>query len=291
MKIFLNICCAVFATGLVQSNQLYADLANFCSNNGMTFLSLTITDEQPLLQSKAQMAFAEFQKHGLRVRRLSYDKLYPELKFDLDSLILFTDAKTLSEPITFQMYLEDIRNHKIRKAILVFVDKFDSNKESELNDAMNNLVVGNAWFSILYQNHSNLTKYLNILSLPNNTKTLVQDIKLTKTNKVVEHYDLEGLELYSNALSWAPYFEIFNCKSMHNDHMGKDCEMNGYLNDFINAMGNLANFTWTSHAPTDGSWGTMDENGVWVTGPMGTVIKGEYHMSINLWVWTLRKFK
>ena len=89
--------------------------------------------------------------------------------------------------------------------------RFDSNQESELNDALNNLVIGNAWFRVLYQNHSNVTKYRNIFSLHNNTKTLVQDIEFTKRNQMVENHDLEGLGLYSNTLSWAHYFMISNC--------------------------------------------------------------------------------
>ena len=289
MKIFLIICCAVFATGLVHSDQLYTDLAKFCSHNGMDFVSLTTTNKQPLLENKAQKAYKTFQKYGLRVRSLSYDKLYAELNFHLDSLILFTDAQVLSEQNIFQMHLEHIGKHKIRKTVLLFVDHFDSNQESELNDALNNLVIGNAWFSVLYQNHSNVTKYRNIFSLWNNTKTLVQDIKLTETNQMVENYDLEGLKVYGNSLSWAPYFEISNCKDMHNSDFAKDCEMSGYLNDILNAMGKIVNFTWTSHVPTDGSWGTMDENGVWVTGPMGTVINGEYHMTISSWTWSFER--
>ena len=279
MKVFLIICCAVLVTGLVNRGQIYTDLANFCSNNGMFFLSLTTTDEKSLLQNKAQKAFVAFQKYDLRVRRLSYNKLYPELNFNLDTLILLTETKNLSEPFRFQMYLEHIGNHKIRKTILVFIDHFDSNEESKLNDALNNLVTGNAWFILLYQN-SIMTKYRNILSLPNNTKTLVQDMKLNERNQMAEIQDLEGLELYSNTLSWEPYFMISNC-----DDMGKDCKMRGFLNDFMNVMGNMINFTWTSHAPPDGRWGIVDENGVWTTGPMGSVIKGEYHMSISLWLW------
>ena len=255
----------------------------------MDFVSLTTTNKQPLLENKAQKAYKTFQKYGLRVRSLTYDKLYAELNFHLDSLILFTDAQVLSEQNIFQMHLEHIEKHKIRKTVLLFVDHFDSNQESELNDALNNLVIGNAWFSVLYQNHSNVTKYWNIFSLSNNTKTLVQDIKLTETNQMVENYDLEGLKVYSNSLSWAPYFEISNCKDMHNSDFAKDCEMSGYLNDILNAMGNIVNFTWTSHVPTDGSWGTMDENGVWVTGPMGTVINGEYHMTIGSWTWSFER--
>ena len=166
----------------------------------------------------------------------------------------------------------------------MFVDRFDSNQESRLNDVLNNLVTGNAWFILLYQN-SIMTKYRNILSLPNNTKTLVQDIEFAESNQMVKNYNLEGLELYSNTLSWEPYFMISNC-----DDMGKDCKMRGFLNEFMNVMGNMINFTWTSHAPPDGSWGIVDENGVWTTGPMGSVIKGEYHMSISLWLWKIERF-
>ena len=54
MDIFLIICCVVFSTGLIHNNQLYTDLANFSSNNGMVYVSFTTTDEQPLLQNKAQ---------------------------------------------------------------------------------------------------------------------------------------------------------------------------------------------------------------------------------------------
>ena len=188
-------------TGLVHSNQLYTDLANFCSNNGMVYLSLTTTDEQPLLQNKAQKAYVAFQKYGLRVRRLSYDKLYPELSFDIDTLVLLTETKMLSQPKVFQMYVELIENHKVRKTILLFVDHFNSNQESKLNDALSHLVTGNAWFSVMYPNYSNTTKYRNIISLQNNTKTLVQDIEFTESNQTVENYNLEGLELYSNTLS------------------------------------------------------------------------------------------
>ena len=286
MKIFLIICCVVLATSLVHNNQLYTDLASFCSNNGMVYLSLSTTDEQPLLQNKVRSAYVAFQTHGLRVRKLSYDKLYPELNFDLDTLILLTETKVLSQPSKFQMYLEHIEKHKIRKTILLFIDHFDSDQESKLNDALGHLVTGNAWFSVMYLNYSNTTKYRNIISLQNNTKTLVQDIEFAESNQMVKNYNLEGLELYSNTLSWAPYFIISNC----NDK-GQECEMSGFETDFMNEMGNIVNFTWTSHEDNkDGSWGTVNENGVWTTGPMSSVMKGEYHMSMGPWQWKFERF-
>ena len=171
----------------------------------MVYVSLTTTNEQPLLQDEAQKAYMAIQKRGLRVRRLRYEKLYSELNFELDTLILLTETKNLSEPNAFQMHLQHIGHHKVRKTILLFVDHFNSNQESKLKDALNTLVTGNAWFSMIYQNSNMMTKYQNILSLPNNTKTLVQDIKFTKRNQMVENHDLEGLGLYSNQR----YYNIF----------------------------------------------------------------------------------
>ena len=56
----------------------------------------------------------------------------------------------------------------------------------------------------------------------------------------------------------------------------------------MNLMENIANFIWTSHSPTDGSWGNIDNNGVYTTGPMGAVTQGEYHLCISYWEWTLQ---
>ena len=83
----------------------------------MVYLSLTTTGEQPLLQNRARKTYEAFQDHGLRVRRLSYDKLYPMLNFELDTLILLIETKLLSELNTSQLYLEDIQNHRITKIL------------------------------------------------------------------------------------------------------------------------------------------------------------------------------
>ena len=87
----------------------------------MDFVSLTTTDQQSLLENKAQKAYKTFQNYGLRVRSLSYDKLYGELNFHLDSLILFSDAHVLSKQNIFQMHLEHIGKHKIRKTIWLLI--------------------------------------------------------------------------------------------------------------------------------------------------------------------------
>ena len=167
---------------------------------------------------------------------------------------------------------------------MVFRDLLDSSDEAKLNDVMNNIITGNIWLTLLYQRFENTTKYYNIISISNNTKTLKQEINFAKTNQIIENYDLEGMKLYSNTLSWAPYFMISNC-----DEIGKNCEMKGFLNDYMNAMGKILNFTWTSHIDIDGNWGVIGQNGV-PTGVMGSVIKGEYHLSLSQWLWRSERY-
>ena len=59
---------------IIRRGNFYDDLAGFCSNNGFIFLSLTTTNDYPPLHYNARHAFEAFQKHNLRVRRLSYTK-------------------------------------------------------------------------------------------------------------------------------------------------------------------------------------------------------------------------
>ena len=73
------------------------------------------------------------------------------------------------------------------------------------------MLTGDAWFNLLYQKSENITEYKRIISLSNNTKTLIQDIKFNQMGQIVNNYNLEGLKLYSNALSWAHYMTAENC--------------------------------------------------------------------------------
>lgn len=274
---------------IIERGNFYDDLAGFCSNNGFIFLSLTTTNDYPPLHYNAQHAFEAFQNHNLRVRRLSYTKLLPELRFNLDTFILLTDTRIFSDNDTFQMYLKHIGNHKIQKTILVFTDPLNISEETELNNVLNNQITGNAWFTLMYQRSDNITRYHNVLSISNNTKTLIQDIKFDQKNQIIDSHNLEGLKLYSNVITWAPYFTLENC-----DDNGQNCDTKGILNDYMNAMGRILNFSWTSHTPPDGNWGVQplsgpfNKSGVW-GGAMGSIVNGEYHLSITPWLWKLER--
>ena len=97
----------------VHSGYIYDDLSKFCVNNGLVFISLTVTDEYPVLHNEAIDTFVALEKHGLRVRKLNPADLYYDLQFNLDTFVLLTKTKILLEPNTFQTYLEQIGKHKI----------------------------------------------------------------------------------------------------------------------------------------------------------------------------------
>ena len=107
-----------------------------------------------------------------------------------------------------------------------------------------------------------------------------------KINQTINEYNLEGIMIYSNTLSWMPYFNIKNC-----DDFGQNCEIEGFLSDYMDAICSLLNCSWTSHAPPDGDWGVrpksgpFNKSGEW-GGAMGSIINGEYHLSLSQWVWT-----
>ena len=148
----------VVLIAFVHSGYIYDDLSKFCVNNGLVFLSLTTTDEQPMLHNEAIDTFIALEKHGLRVRKLNYADLYYDLQFNLDTFVLLTDTKIILEPNTFQIYLAQIGKHRIRKSILVFTDKLSTSQEMELQDALQDLLTIDAWFTILYQKSDNMTE-------------------------------------------------------------------------------------------------------------------------------------
>ena len=80
------------------------------------------------------------------------------------------------------------------------------------------------------------------------------------------------------------------------DENGRNCINSGFLADMMDSLGLVFNFTWESHAPPDGSWGVTpidgpaNRSGTW-GGAMGSVVNGEYHISLSQWVWLIGRYE
>ena len=99
--ILLLLSYVTVCNSLLQGAELYTDVAKFCSNNGLLYLTITVPDELSMLPAEEMQAFVALQKHGLRARKLNFTEVPPNLKFDLDTFVIFSDTKILSQPEIF----------------------------------------------------------------------------------------------------------------------------------------------------------------------------------------------
>ena len=67
------------------------------------------------------------------------------------------------------------------------------------------LLTDNAWFSLLYQKSENVTEFKHVISLTNNSKTLIQDIKFNQFNQIIDNYNLEGISPRLSAVLKQPH--------------------------------------------------------------------------------------
>ena len=110
------------------------------------------------------------------------------------------------------------------------------------------------------------------------------------SRRAMETYDLQGLQITSTSLTWAPFYTIDDC-----NEEGLQCKTAyGYLHDYMNLLADKLNFTYVSHKDTDDDWGTLPKsgpfslNGTW-GGVVGNVILGKYDMSISSYTWNVAR--
>ncbi len=108
----------------------------------------------------------------------------------------------------------------------------------------------------------------------------------TKKFVLIQGYDLQGLEVTSSTLSWAPFLTIDDC-----DETGRNCKKNfGYLGDYMEFIAGAMNFTLVSYQDVDRDWGVVPKSGPYNRsgewgGVMGDVIMGNKDLSLSAWAW------
>ena len=102
--------------------------------------------------------------------------------------------------------------------------------------------------------------------------------------KILETYDLKGLEISSTSLTWDPYLIIEDC-----NEYGLECGQNeGYMIDYMDRLAKQFNFTFVSQRNVDNDWGTTTFNGT-RRGVWADVMRKQYDMSLSIWFWTLER--
>ena len=117
----------VVLISFVQCSDIKTDLALFCRNNGLKYLSLTTTSDSFSLKKFSAEAYFTLQAHGVRSRVLPNAKLMNSLEMHTDTFVILTNTDILTDSSAFQMYLELMGKHRIRKSILVFEQPLSAN--------------------------------------------------------------------------------------------------------------------------------------------------------------------
>ena len=277
---------ALFATylSLVRGgSDIYDDVGTFCRNNGFFYITGSTFDG--FMTKELQKVFEVFKGTKIRLRALPEDQIKSSMEFHLDDFLVVSNGPSNSD--IFQLELEAIKLRKVKKSLLLIPHQIDERKLLEELESMQ----GSAFFYVVYEG-AEKTEFKQVISLFNNTKTVILDIKFNHFGHIIEDYNLQGSKIFSNTLPWAPYFMMEEC-----DENGKNCKNSGFLADYMDSLGFVLNFTWESHQPADGNgWGVtpldgpFNKSGTW-GGAMGSVVNEEYHMSLSQWIWNSGRYE
>ena len=181
MKSFVIVLILSYIT-FTQCNTFYKDVAEFCTNNGLVYLTATSFDG--FLTSEVAKISNSFQNTRIRLRMLPVQQIESMIEFHFDDLLLI--SKGPEYPGNFQSELATIQLRKIKKSLLVIPKKVN---EDNLNEGLQQMQ-GNAFFYLAYPGRTK-TKFLQVISLSNNSRTIVSEIEFNNHGHIIEDFNLQ----------------------------------------------------------------------------------------------------
>ena len=205
--------------------------------------------------------------------------IYNGGKHTLTNIIAITSSTNKN---TCNKYLDLMAMTDVGSSVLLVVGNLERNDIQNLEEMLHKHSV-NKMFYLVYQTELDPRKTLwyQVTSLNHYTYSIINELELDSNEMPIKHYDMQGLEIVSITLSWAPYFTLVHCKEDLTS-----CGGEGYLADVMDILGSMMNFKWQSHAEINENWGTTaisgpsNSSGVW-GGVVGNVFNGTYQLSIR----------
>ena len=155
-----------------ESNTIFTDVANFCKNNGLVYLTATSIDG--LMKNELWSAFEAFQDTRIRFRAVPPEEIESSLmEFHFDDFLVISRGPENSQ--LFQSELDAIKLRKIRKSVLLIPKQINEIQLMEELQAMQ----GNAFFYLAYPD-SEKTHFKRVISLSNNSQTVVTEIEFNQ---------------------------------------------------------------------------------------------------------------
>ena len=197
---------------------------------------------------------------------------------DSFGVFLFENAKD-----DLANYLTEIVQRKIKMSLLIISETSHTEMLDLIRMHLSAMGDTALFYLALPANGSSDMIWQQIISLK--TGTTINYLEFPEDScKIIEAYDLHGLEITATSLTWAPYLKIDGC-----NEVGLHCLRNeGYMIDIMDHLGAQYNFTYLSQKNVDSDWGMMPVNGTWI-GVWGDIIKNDHDMTLGPWYNTFER--
>ena len=99
---------------------MYRDAAEFCFNNGLTYLTIsskTLRSQETLKMTR------EAQALNLMTREMEVKDVLSDQRFYSDALMILMEREVLEDSTVFQEYFSLIQSTKIKRSLIVFTTK------------------------------------------------------------------------------------------------------------------------------------------------------------------------
>ena len=179
-------------------------------------------------------------------------------------------------------YLTHICHRKIKMSLLLITRPCGSQLIYEIKSHLSEMREATYFYVAMVNNNGTIT-WKRIISLKSGN-ILDALIFANDSLRIIETFDMQGLEIRSTSLTWAPYLTLEDC-----DNDGLNCKKNyGYLHDYMEKLADMFNFTFSSQQNVDNHWGIssdsyrLSDDG---RGVLNAIANKEYDMCLSVWLW------
>ena len=185
-----------------------------------------------------------------------------------------------------QRFLTVIQQRQIKMTLLIVFKAWDKNITDLIKKWLSHLHALSFFYMAMTPNISSAMTWHQVISLKSGNVMNNLDFA-NHSYKIIDTFDLHGLQITSTSLTWAPYLTIDNC-----NEFGLECVKNyGYLIDFIDKLALKFNFTYLSQKNVENDWGMQPKSGPFgingtYGGVWGDILDKKYDMCLSGFWWT-----
>ena len=182
-----------------------------------------------------------------------------------------------------ETYLKIIARRRIQMSLLFDINGEEGNNEIIL-DYLDMMKTPTYFYVAKLAKNSDSPLWQQVISLTSGS--IIDELTFSQDSlKIMDAFDLKGLEVRSTSLSWDPFYTIDGCNDV-----GLECAPSyGYLVDYMDRLAEKFNFTYSSHKNVDNDWGLVPNANGTYGGVLGDIASKKYDMTISVWWWLIER--